>query len=180
MAKSVSLLKSIKLLYDNEDFYNGWILYRSLTDRLVYLYYLNDNNLYDSFSDWSYVKTYEQKNSARADEQFKKILKDPFFNINTEDARKYSYLRRKTSWQKPDPYKILKSKGIEFLYKYGYDYASMHTHPMADDGNYEFYQMTGLEPNPYTKINQQTLVSNSVLLCTMILQEVFNFFKCKL
>jgi hypothetical protein len=40
VAKTASLLGSISTLYDSEKYYDGWILYRALTDRLAHIFYL--------------------------------------------------------------------------------------------------------------------------------------------
>lgn len=62
---------------------------------------------------------------------------------------------------------------MEFLYKYGYDYASMHVHPMANDGQQDFYSITKLEPAPRFPPNI-TVLSNSILASSMILQDAMN------
>lgn len=180
IAKGISLLKSIDLLYRQKAYNEGWILYRSLVDRLVYIYYLTENDNFNTFEEWSYIKTYEYRNNARADEKFKNVLKNPVFDVKNDESNKYRDLKRKkTEWNKPIPKTILKNKGIDFLYKFGYDYASMHTHPMANDGEFEFYSLTGLEPNPYKNFYQEILITDSILVNTLIQQEILNYLDFK-
>lgn len=50
----------------------------------------------------------------------------------------------------------------------------MHTHPMASDGDFEFHQLTGLEPNPHKDFSYSELSLNAVLISTLLLQEIFN------
>lgn len=175
IARSITLLKSIDLLYQQKAFNEGWILFRSLVDRLVHIYYLTDQDKFDSFEEWTYIEKYEYRNNIRSDEKFKRILKDPLFNIKKQESNKYRSLKRKNiEWRKPIPKNILYEKGLDFLYKYGYDYASKRTHPTSDDGEFEFYSLTGLEPNPYKNIEQQILINNSILVTTLIQQVIFN------
>jgi hypothetical protein len=176
IAKSISLLKSINSEYLRESINEGWILYRSLIDRLVYIYYLKEYDKFDEFENWTFIKQYEHTNMARADERFRQVLNDNNFKISREESNRYSALKKKNiKWTKPDPMTILKSKGLDFLYKFGYDFSSMHTHPMSTDGQFEFYSLTGLEPNPYKSFDNENLIKNSILVKTLIQQEIFNF-----
>jgi hypothetical protein len=175
LAKSFTLLESIQKLYRQELFNEGWILFRSLLDRLIYIYHLSENDLYDNFEDWTYLQKFKLRNDIRADERFKRVLKDPFFNINREESNKNKELKKKEiKWNKPEPRVILKKYGLDFLYKFGYYIASMHTHPMATDGEAEFHKLTGLEPNPYKDFDHTTLIKNSILINTLIQQVIFN------
>jgi hypothetical protein len=175
IAKNISLLRSIETLFDNKQFTHAYILFRSLLDRLVYVYYLSDNNLFDSFEEWSFVKSYEHRNNAKADERFQRVLNDPLFKSIPIESHRYSELKNKgLTWEKPDPKSVLKKRGMDFLYKFGYDYASTHTHPMASDGDFEFHQLTGLEPNPHKDFTYEELSLNSVLISTLLMQEILN------
>ena len=49
IAKNIALLRSIEFLFDQKQFNQAYILFRSLLDRLVYAYHLNDNNLFETF-----------------------------------------------------------------------------------------------------------------------------------
>lgn len=175
IAKNISLLRAIEVLFEKRQFNQAYIVFRSLLDRLVYLYYLHDNNLFDQFEEWTFIKVYEHRNNAKADERFRRVLNDPLFKSTPDESNRYSALKKKeVKWEKPDPKTVLKSRDLDFLYKFGYDYASMHTHPMASDGDFEFYQLTGLEPNPHTDFTYRELAVNSILISTLILQEIFN------
>jgi len=175
IAKSISLLKSINCEFSRQSYNEGWILFRSLIDRLVYIYHLKDSDKYEEFEEWSFIKFFEHQNKARADERFKRILNDKNFAISKEDSNRYENLKKKNiRWEKPDPMIILKTKGLDFLYKFGYDFSSRQTHPMINDGEYEFHFLTGLEPNPYKTIDNEALIKNAILVTTMIQQEIFN------
>ena len=180
IAKNISLVKSIELLSENKQFNEGWILFRSLVDRLVYIYYLRENSNYQDFKDWTYLKTYESIHNARADELTHNVRNNPLFNLDKEDKAKHKELKeKKINWNKPRPQNVLKKEDLNLIYKFGYDYASMRTHPMYNDGDEEFHNITGLKPNPYEKYNHDELLPNSILLSTMILQETLNSYDFK-
>jgi hypothetical protein len=176
IAKSITLLKSINSEYSRQSYNEGWILFRSLIDRLVYIYYLKDNNKFEEFEEWSFIKFFEHQNKARADERFRRVLNDKNFAISKDDSNRYNNLKKKNiKWEKPDPMIILNSKGLDFLYKFGYDYSSRQAHPMISDGECEFYFLTGLEPNPYKAFDNDILIKNAILVTTMIQQDILNY-----
>jgi hypothetical protein len=180
IAKNISLVRAIQVLFDTGQFNQAYILFRSLLDRLVYLFSLNDNDAYDTFEEWSFVKTYEHRNNAKADERFRRVLDDPLFKSLPSESRRYTDLKHKNSkWIKPDPETVLKKHGFDFLYKFGYDYASMHTHPMAGDGDFEFYQLTGLKPNPHEAFSYSELSLNTILISTLLMKAIFNHLSFK-
>lgn len=168
IAKTVSFLKTIDLLFCVEKYNEGWILYRSLIDRLVYLYYIIDNNNFIEFDEWTFVKLYEFRHNAKVDGRFKRLLLNPKFKTPKGDTNTYKEYKGRLNWVKPNPLDILKSKDLDFIYKFGYNYASMHTHPMAWDGSKEFHNLTGLEPNPNDINKDNLLIKNSLLISSMI------------
>lgn len=178
IAKTISLLKTIDLLSFIRLYNEGWILYRSLIDRLVYLYYLIDNDNFTDFDEWTYLQLYEYRHNAKVDEKFKRLLNDPFFRTEKGDANKYSEIRiKKLNWEKPRAKDVLKSKNLDFIYKFGYDYASMHTHPMSFDGQREFNRMTGSTPNPYQSFDGNILINDSMLISSIILNLIISNMK---
>jgi len=62
---------------------------------------------------------------------------------------------------------------LSFLYKYGFDFASQHVHPMANDGQEDFFNITHLEPKPNFP-NPTMVLSNSILAASLISQEALN------
>jgi hypothetical protein len=175
LAKSLSSLKSINLLYQIDEVNNGWTLFRAQIDRLVYLYSFADEENFKKFDDWSYLKIFEYRSNIKS-YNLSEIKKPKLvINHNIEEIKRYKRIKElKISWTKPDPKKILKEKGLDFIYKFGYDYASGHIHPLVSDGELEFYYYTGLEPYPYKGFDFEILIKNSIILNTIIQQEVFN------
>jgi len=90
LAKTSSLLNSIDNLYKSENYFNGWILYRALTDRLAHVYYLENNNSFEDFSKWTYIRDFEDNNRARSDPRFRRVLSDPDFEVDEEQIKKYN------------------------------------------------------------------------------------------
>jgi hypothetical protein len=168
IAKTISLLKSIGCLHTIENYNDGWILYRALIDRLIYLYYLIDNDKFTEFDEWTFVELYEYRHNTKVDERFKRLLNNPKFKTPKGDTNDYKEFKNRLNWQKPKPYDVLKTKDLDFIYKFGYDYASMHTHPMFWDGSKEFYKLTELEPNSHNINEDNLLLKNSLLVGAMI------------
>lgn len=175
IARSISQLNSILVLYNEKNFNDGWIVHRSLIDRLVHLYYLIDSDSFDEFIAWSYVEDYDYRNGLKGDERFKEITSDKRFKGTKEEAKKYtSYKSQPHNWKKPDPYKVLKNRKLDFIYKYGYNFASRTVHPMSGDGDEEFHTLTGLKPNKHEGRDNSHLLGNSLLISTLVMQEVMN------
>ena len=63
---------------------------------------------------------------------------------------------------------------MDFIYKFGYDMASMHVHPMANDGQQDFYSITKLKSD-IDFPSQITVLNNSILIVTMLLQDSMDF-----
>jgi hypothetical protein len=180
IAKNLSLLKSIESEFNRTSYFEGWILFRALIDRLVYLLYLSENDLFDQFEEWTFITSFEYRNKARADEKFKQINTNTCFSIQLSESRRYNKLKKKNIQKpKPNPEILLKSRNLEFLYKYGYDFASMHTHPMANDGELEYYRYSKIKPNPYDDFDHSILLKNSILITTLIQTEVLNQLQLK-
>lgn len=74
--------------------------------------------------------------------------------------------------------KSSKKKKLYFLYKFGYDYASTHVHPMANDGMVEYFRMVkNPPPTVVSNFNYQTLtiMKNSALISSLTANSCLNF-----
>ena len=83
IAKAASLGKSIRLLYKEGLYNEGWSLYRILIDRLSHIYQLDKENSYEDFADWSF--------------KFRKAVFDYLtyissFNEGDDEQYKYHYI----------------------------------------------------------------------------------------
>ena len=45
-------------------------------------------------------------------------------------------------WQRPKAEEVAKQLNMRFLYRFGYDFGSTHVHPMANDGQQDFFTIT--------------------------------------
>jgi hypothetical protein len=89
-------------------------------------------------------------------------------------SRYHRLVKNPPDWRRPKAEDAAKGMGLTFLYRYGYDYASRHVHPMANDGQDDFYTITRLEPPPDIPAASIVVLSNSILVASMILQEALN------
>ena len=174
VARSAMTLKSIFSLWDNGDIQNAWVIHRALVDRMFHLHSLGVNDDFQAFDDWSLFQQYKDQNRVKSDALFKDQAVGWVYNISDElKVRLKAFEKNKPLWRRPRAENVAKDMGMEFLYKYGYDYASTHVHPMANDGEQDFYTITKLQPSP--KFPQQiTVISNSILTSTLILQDALN------
>jgi hypothetical protein len=66
---------------------------------------------------------------------------------------------------------------LMLIYNLGYDYASMHVHPMSSDGIDDFKSLTE-SPRNHTRPDS-TVVRNSIIVQSLIAQEAFNVSKMR-
>lgn len=175
VARSAITLKSVFALWDICDFHNAWAIYRSLVDRMFHLHSIGKNDEFSAFDDWSFFEQYKAQNRVKSDDLFKHQAVGWMYELSQEQKRRIKELEKnKTAWKRPKAETVAKDMGMEFLYKFGYDYASMHVHPMANDGQQDFYTITKLEPAPRFP-SQISVISNTILASSMILQDALNY-----
>lgn len=95
IAKSHSLVNSIYLLLDEDQEGEAIALYRLLIERYFYIEYLEKTDSYQSFKDWSYVKTFESRNKSRSGSLFNDPKTKQFLADNKEQVKKYQELKKK-------------------------------------------------------------------------------------
>ena len=176
IARADMAVKAILQLWQIADYPDCWILHRALLDRLFHVHDLNQNNQFDQFEDWSFKRQYEAAERLRSDHELKGQIEDLVEERTAERKERYKHLRNNPpQWQRPKPEETAKEMDLGFLYKYGYEFASRYVHPMADDGQQDFYTITRLLPRPKFSEPESTVVlSNSILVASMILQEALN------
>jgi hypothetical protein len=174
VARSVTMLRGIRSLWDIGDFQDCWILHRSLMDRYFHLVALGKNGSFNTFDDWSFMKQYEAQNRVRSDPNCKSVLDSPLFRPTPEQRIRYAALAKSPpKWKRPKAEDVAKEARISPLYDYGYDFASTHVHPMANDGLEDFYAITKLEPKPDFPPHISVL-HNSLLVACLIANEAIN------
>lgn len=175
IARADTMVRGIFQLWEINDQSDCWILHRALLDRLFHLYDLNQKDQFDVFNDWSFKMLYEAAGRLRSDPGLKGQLDGLVEDLTQEDNSRYHRLvKNPPDWRRPKAADTAKGMGLTFLYRYGYDYASRHVHPMANDGHDDFYAITRLGPRPNNPAAGIVVLSNSVLVASMILQEALN------
>ena len=105
------------------------------------------------------------KFSANQIESFKRLL--------ILQETKYQQLKSKAPrWRRPKAEDVAKSMDLNFLYRFGYDYASTHVHPMAQEGEIDSSRL--LSPQNHQSLPDATVVRNSILVYSMLIQEGLN------
>ncbi|KYG76475.1 DUF5677 domain-containing protein [Roseivirga echinicomitans] len=178
LAKSISQLRTIQLLNNSGQLLDCYIIYRSMVDRLGHLYYLQRTNSFGDFEAWSFLRQIDANNNSLSDVNFKDTFPKEFFLPTQDDKVRYKQIQKKeTKWKRPDIEEEFKTKGFYFLYKFGYDYASTHVHPMANDGLVEYYRMIHnppIEVEKYLNHQTQLITRKSTLISSLTVNECLN------
>jgi hypothetical protein len=174
-ARSAIALKGVFALWDLEDYQDAWAIHRGILDRLFHLHHIATNDQFAAFEAWSFFEQYKGQNRVKSDNDFKDQATGSVYELSEAQRQRIRDLANsKPTWKRPRAEHVAKQMGVSFLYKYGYDYASMHVHPMASDGEQDFYTITGFAPDRALP-SQITVLSNSVLAVVLVLQDALNF-----
>ena len=174
-ARSAMALKGVFALWDLQDYQDAWALHRGILDRLFHLHHIATNDQFEEFEAWSFFKQCKGQNRVKSDQNFRHQATGSIYELSEGQRRRMRELsKNKPTWRRPRVEDVAKQMGVSFLYKYGYDYASMHVHPMASDGEQDFSTITGLAASQEFP-SQVTVLSNSVLAVTLVLQDALNF-----
>ncbi len=149
---------------------------QSLTplDRLFHLRHLQQNDEFEVFEAWSFLEQYNAVNRVRSDTEFSGALASKLFSLTPEQKeRARSLAKNPPVWQRPKGEDAAKALDMRFLYRFGYDFGSTHVHPMANDGQQDFYTITKLEPAPDFP-DHRCVLSNTLLVATMLVQQGLN------
>ena len=150
------------------------MLSRCLLDRLFHLRHLHSTDSFDTFEAWSFLEQHKAINRVKSDPALKGVGDHPLYRLSDEHKKRAGDLMKDPpKWRRPNAEAIAKEMDMRFLYAYGYDFASTHVHPMANDGEQDFYEVTGLEPRPSFP-DQRAVLANTFLVATMIVQEGLN------
>jgi hypothetical protein len=174
LARTDMLSKSIFSLWNTGDHHDCWVLHRCLLDRLFHLHHLNAANEFEAFERWSFWEQYNALNRVRSNLTLKEALKSDMFALtDSQKERAKALSTSKPTWVRPKAEVVAAQMHLEILYLYGYDFASTHVHPMANDGYEDFFTITKLEPRPVFP-DQRSVLSNTLLVATIVVQEGLN------
>lgn len=172
-ARGLTTLQSIGTLWQLGHFQECWILFRTQLDRLFHLHALAENDEFDIFEKWSFMKQVEANHRAISGPVFREYINIPDFTPSKEEKSRYYKLKAEgIRWARPRAEEVANRMGMPFLYKFGYDYASTHVHPMARDGHDDFLRLTMLgEPAQGAPV---VVLHNAVLVQLLLTQEGLN------
>jgi len=174
IARGQGTLDSIAKLYEAKAYGDAWTLFRTIVDRMFHLHMIAENDEWVAFEEWSFVREYEIINNIASDTMLTPEQKSAPTPPTAAQKQRYKDLKAKgVTWRPPDPEKAAKSLGLPFLYKFAYDKASRHLHPLATDGNYEFEYLTQLGDKG-DRGEQRALIHNAILTYAMLLNEALN------
>ena len=174
VARAAVSQKSIFSLHEAKDYTSAWVIHRTVLDRMFHLHSIGVNDEYEKFDDWSFFNQYKDQNRLRSDPEFNHEVVGWVYEISNAQKERIKVLSiSKPDWKRPKAEDVAKDMGMSFIYKYGYDYASKLVHPLSDDGQQDFYRITGLKPKPKYPSNISVL-SNTVLATTLIFQTAMN------
>lgn len=179
IARTFVTLKSIVYLWRTGANADCWALLRCMVDRFVYLVSLARTDSFEAFEKWSFRKQYEYNQRAMADPLFRDNLRPNAFAPDEKKRKRYAAIvGDNVKWTPPRAGEVLRNVDGEdwsFLYWYSYSFASSHVHPLANDGQLEYANLTSgaanvrpIEPEDYTALN------NAFLVMTVVVQQGLN------
>lgn len=168
------MTRSVFTLWDLYAYQDCWIIYRCLIYRLFHLWQLQQSDEFEVFEAWSFLEQFKAVNRVRSDPEFGGALNSKFFEITPEQKVRAGTLQKNPpNWRRPKAEDAAKGLDMGFLYRFGYDFASSHIHPMANDGQQDLYTIMKLEPVPDFP-EHRVVLSNSLLIATMLVQQGLN------
>lgn len=171
IARALVMLKGIFQLWDIEDYQDCWVMHRCMLDRLFHLNQLLVNNEFEAFDDWSFEQQYNARNKVRSDNQYNSRLIPQFWKDKPEQKARIKELQKnKPQWKRPFAEDVAKRMKLKPLYNYGYDYGSTLVHPMANDGQRDFVNLTNLGDKTIFP-DERVVINNSSLVAFLILRE---------
>lgn len=173
IARGATALDSLAVVWRLGNYSDCWVLYRALLDRFLHLAELAHTKGFDAFEKHSFVCQFEAKNRLLSDPAVRGKRPKDELCFTVEQKARYKELKAEgVRWKRPNARDVAKRLGLLVLYNYGYDYASTHVHPMANDGEESFASLLGSGSSPGT--DDAIVLSNGILVQTMLVQEGLN------
>jgi len=173
LARGMRCTESIFTVWRAGDEQDAWILHRSLLDRLLHLHHLGETGDFSAFEEFSFLSMYEARHRLLSDPDMKSKVPPGLKELQELNKTRYERIAgMQARWHRPKPEDVAKKMDLGFLYRFGYDYSSTHVHPMADDGAVDFVAL--ISPQHALTIPDTTVVRNSILVQSMLVQEALN------
>jgi hypothetical protein len=173
IARGMSCTQSIYAVWKAGSEQDAWILHRSLLDRLLHLHHLGETDGFLDFEEHSFLSMYEARDKLLSDPDMREKTPPSLKELQKKDRPRYESISQiQSRWRRPKAEEVAKRMNLGFLYRFGYDYASTHVHPMASDGEADFTAL--ISPPGAVKLPDATVVRNSILVQSMLVQEALN------
>lgn len=173
IARGMSCTQSIYAVWKAGSEQDAWILHRSLLDRLLHLHHLGETDGFSDFEEHSFLSMYEARQQLLSDPDMGGKVPPSLKKLQQRNRPRYDAISQKQSrWRRPKADDVAKRMNLGFLYRFGYDYASTHVHPMSGDGEADFTAL--ISPPHAVAAPDATVVRNSILVQSMLVQEAFN------
>jgi hypothetical protein len=173
VARGMGSTQSIYTVWKSGHEQDAWILHRSLLDRLFHLHHLGATDEFEAFEEYSFISMYKARQQLISDPAMKDKVPSSLKELQEVSRQRYDTLAgKKPRWRRPKAEDIARSMDLGFLYRFGYDYASTHVHPMIDDGEADVAALIaapGAVQQP-----DSTVLKNSILVQSLLVQEAFN------
>jgi len=173
VARGMICTQSIVAVWNAGSDQDAWILHRSLLDRLLHLVHLGVTDGFSDFEEFSFRSMFEARQQLLADPQMSTKVPPGLKELQKANKARYEAIDpTRPRWRRPKAEVVAKTMDLGFLYRFGYDYASTHVHPMADDGEVDFKTLTS--PAHLVTRPDATVVRNSILVQTLLVHEALN------
>ncbi len=173
VARGMGCIESIFAVWKAGSEQDAWILHRSLLDRLIHLHHLAETDGFEKFEEHSFISIYDMRHQLLSDRDMRHKAPESLRELQRTNRARYDQLKRqRTRWRRPKAEDVAKEMDLGFLYRFGYDYASTHVHPMATDGETDFVRLTS--PTQTMSPSDATVVRNSIVVQSMLVQEALN------
>jgi hypothetical protein len=105
---------------------------------------------------------YEARHQLLSDPEMSGKAPPTLKELQKRDRPRYDAISGKQArWRRPKAEDVAKRMNLGFLYRFGYDYASTHVHPLSGDGEADFTMLISA-PHVVT-VPDATVVRNSIL-----------------
>ncbi len=173
IARGMRCTQSIYAVWKAGSEQDAWILHRALLDRLLHLHHLGETDGFADFEEYSFLSLYKARHQLLCDADMRGKVPPGLKDLQQKDRPRYESISPKPPrWRRPKAEDVAKKMNLGFLYRFGYVYASMHVHPMADDGETDFPAL--ISPAQPAMPGDATVVRNSILAQSMLVQEALN------
>lgn len=173
VARGMGSTQSIYTVWKSGHEQDVWILHRSLLDRLFHLHHLGATDEFEAFEEYSFISMYKARQQLISDPAMKDKVPSSLKELQGVSRQRYDTLAgKKPRWRRPKAEDIARSMDLGFLYRFGYDYASTHVHPMIDDGEADVAAL--IAAPGAVKQPDSTVLKNSILVQSLLVQEAFN------